>query len=80
MVARPPLLTIKASSPPPPTRVSFPPAPSRRLSPIFPTRVLLRTLPVASISSVPVKVIFSIFSGVEKLIEDSTVSVPALIF
>ena len=60
--------------------MSFPNPPSILLLPEFPLNVLLRSLPIASTSEEPVKVIFSTFIGRVKETEESIKSVPSLNF
>ena len=60
--------------------MSVPELPSILLLPELPLNVLSRSLPIASISAEPIKVIFSTFIGRVKETEERIKSVPSLVF
>ena len=60
--------------------MSVPEYPSILLLPELPLNVLSRSLPIASISEEPVKVIFSTFIGRVKETEEMIKSVPSFTF
>ena len=60
--------------------MSVPNPPSILLLPEFPLNVLFRSLPIASISEEPVKIIFSTLIGRVKETEENIKSVPSFTF